>query len=108
MTTFREIVGERIWERVERYEAAVASAAPASPFWYLGVLATDPDRQSRGLATSVIAPGIAAADSDGWDCWLETSTPANKAFYARRGFTRSVPVDDAVIPPTWWLSRPAP
>lgn len=107
MATFREIVSERIWARVERYEEAVASAAPAPPFWYLGVLATDPDRQGRGLATSVIAPGIAAADSEGWDCWLETSKPANKAFYERRGFTRSVPVVDAVIPSTWWLCRPA-
>ena len=89
------------------FEEAVASAAPAPPFWYLGVLATDPDRQGRGLATSVIAPGIAAADSEGWDCWLETSKPANKAFYERRGFTRSVPVVDAVIPSTWWLCRPA-
>jgi GNAT superfamily N-acetyltransferase len=106
MSAFRESVGERSWARVERYEEAVGAAAPDPPYWYLGVLAAEPALHGQGLATSVIGPGIAAADADGWDCWLETSTPTNKAFYAHRGFTRSVVVDDSEIPPTWWLRRP--
>ncbi len=36
----------------------------------------------------------------------ETSTPANKAFYAGRGFTEGVAVDIPGGPPTWWLRRP--
>ncbi len=88
------------------YEAALDAVGPVRPYWYLGVLATHPDHQGRGLATTVLRPGLAAADAEGWDCWLETSTPANKAFYAGRGFTGSVAVDIPGGPPTWWLRRP--
>jgi GNAT superfamily N-acetyltransferase len=103
---FRAEVGEDVWERVEAYDAAVEAAGPRRPYWYLGVLATHPDHRGRGLATAVLGPGLAAADTDGWDCWLETSTPANKAFYAGRGFTEGVALEVPGGPPTWWLRRP--
>jgi GNAT superfamily N-acetyltransferase len=104
---FRADVGESIWSRLEAYDSAVDAASPTRPYWYLGVLATHPDHQGRGLATTVLHPGLAAADAEGWDCWLETSTPANKAFYAGRGFTEGVAFDVPGGPPTWWLRRPA-
>ncbi|MHB1164467.1 MAG: GNAT family N-acetyltransferase [Candidatus Nanopelagicales bacterium] len=103
---FRAEVGEDVSARLDAYEAGLRSGAPARPYWYLGVLATHPDAQGRGLASAVLVPGRSAADAEGWDCWLETSTPANKAFYAGRGFVDSVPVDVAGGPPTWWLRRP--
>lgn len=104
---FRDEVGDEIWGRIETYEGALDAAAPPRPYWYLGVLATQPDHQGRGLATQVLRPGLAAADAEGWDCWLETSTPANKAFYAARGFTEGIEVDIPGGPPTWWLRRRA-
>jgi len=104
---FREAAGEEVVARVEAYDAAIKTLKPPAPFWYLGVLATHPAHQRRGLATAVIRPGLAAAEADGWDCYLETSTPANKAFYAARGFSEAVPVDIPGGPPTWWLRRPA-
>ncbi len=107
MGAFREAVGEQVWTRVELYDDAVKAEAPSRPYWYLGVLATHPGHQGRGLATAVLAPGLAAAEADGWDCWLETSTAANKTFYARRGFTEAVAVDNPGIPQTWWLRRAA-
>lgn len=103
---FRADVGEEIWTRLEVYDTSTTAAAPARPYWYLGVLATHPDAQGRGLATAVLRPGQAAADAEEWDCWLETSTAANKSFYAGRGFTESVPFDVPGGPPTWWLRRP--
>lgn len=103
---FRSRVGEDVWNRLAAYDAAVESAAPSRPYWYLGVLATHPDAQGQGLATAVLDPGFRAAAADGWDCWLETSTTANKAFYARRGFSDSVPVEVPDGPATWWLRRP--
>lgn len=104
---FRDEVGEGVAARLDAYEAALKSVAPARPYWYLGVLATHPGHQGRGLASAVVRPGLDAADADGWDCWLETSTPGNKAFYAGRGFVYAVPVDVPDGPPTWWLRRPA-
>lgn len=104
---FRAEVGEDIWSRLEAYDAAVTAVAPERPYWYLGVLATHPDLHGRGLATAVLRPGLEAADAAGWDCWLETSTPGNKAFYAGRGFTDAVPFDIPGGAPSWWLRRPA-
>ncbi len=93
--------------RVAAYDAALAAASPAAPFWYLGVLATHPERWGTGLATAVIEPGLASADQDGLVCCLETSTLANRDFYVRRGFTQAVPVPLDGGPPTWWMTRPA-
>jgi ketosteroid isomerase-like protein/GNAT superfamily N-acetyltransferase len=104
--TFRADAGEEVWARIQAYDAALEAVAPPEPFWYLGVLATHPDHQGQGLASAVLAPGLAAADAESWDCWLETSTPANKAFYTGRGFTESVAVDIPGGPATWWLRRP--
>ncbi|MBO9534488.1 MAG: GNAT family N-acetyltransferase [Solirubrobacteraceae bacterium] len=103
---YRGAVGEIAWEQLEAYEDALGPLAPARPHWYLGVLATHPRAQGRGLATAVLQPGFSAAASDGWDCWLETSTTGNKAFYERRGFTGSRPITAPGFPPTWWLQRP--
>jgi GNAT superfamily N-acetyltransferase len=105
---YRDFVGEPAWARLVEYERAVDAARPSTSYWYLGVLATHPDRQSQGLASAVIAPVLARADAEGLDACLETSTEGNKAFYGRRGFSDVTPVDIAGGPPTWWLRRPAP
>jgi GNAT superfamily N-acetyltransferase len=104
---FRAEAGEDAWLRLQAYDAALTAVGPGRPHWYLGVLATHPDQHGRGLASAVLGPGFAAADADGWDCWLETSTTGNKEFYEHRGFTTAIPVDIPSGPPTWWLRRPA-
>lgn len=103
---FRRLVGDEIADRIDTYEDAVHACGPERPYWYLGVLATHPDVQGRGLATRVLEPGFAAARADGWDCWLETSAPGNKAFYAGRGFTDGHEFEVPGGPATWWLRRP--
>jgi GNAT superfamily N-acetyltransferase len=103
---FRREVSDEVWHNVHTYETAIAVDAPTAPYWYLGVLATHPDAQGRGLATAVMQPGFAAAAADAWDCWLETSLPKNKPFYANRGFTEATGFDVPGGPPTWWIRRP--
>jgi GNAT superfamily N-acetyltransferase len=103
---YRERAGPVAWERLHAYEAAVAQAHPLGRYWYLGVLATRPDRRGQGLATSVMAPALSSADRDGLRCCLETSTQDNRDFYERRGFTEAVEVQLVGGPPTWWLTRP--
>lgn len=93
--------------RVAAYDAACAEVAPDGPYWYLGVLATRPQARGRGGASAVMAAGLARADADGLPTCLETSSTANREFYARRGFTSAVPVPLAAGPPTWWLTRPS-
>jgi GNAT superfamily N-acetyltransferase len=103
---YRAVVGSPTSDRLAEYERALDEVRPSSPYWYLGVLATRPDRQGEGLATAVMTPVLDRADRDGVDCCLETSTIANRAFYQRRGFTHVTTVHIGSGPPTWWLRRP--
>lgn len=102
---YRRDAGEAAWHRLSEYEGAIDKVRPAASYWYLGVLATHPEHQERGLASAVIAPILGRADSDGLACCLETSTTHNRAFYARRGFTEVTDIHVASGPPTWWLRR---
>jgi GNAT superfamily N-acetyltransferase len=88
-----------------RYNDAVAVVSPAEPYWYLGVLATDPERRREGLATALLIPTFGDADRLGIACCLETSTAGNCRFYERRSFTQATEVVLPGGPPTWWLRR---
>lgn len=83
--------------RLARVEEQVEAALPRHPHWYLGVLATHPDRRGQGLASTVLAPVLAHADRAGLETWLETGSEPNLAIYARFGFepARTLRVDDA-------------
>ncbi len=106
-TAYREAVGEPVWALLRAYEEALATGHPTGAHWYLGVLATRTSRQRQGLAAAVMAPALALADRDGLDCWLETSTPDNRAFYERRGFAVAAEVEVPDGPLTWWMRRTA-
>jgi len=103
--SYRAIASERTWDRLVRYNDALAGASPAEPYWYLGVLATHPQRRREGLASAVITPVLGEADRLGVACCLETSTVGNRRFYERRGFTQATDVDLPGGPATWWLRR---
>jgi GNAT superfamily N-acetyltransferase len=103
---YRAIAGDDAFERLASYHEAVAAVSPAEPHWYLGVLATHPERQRQGLATAVLTPILNDADRLGLACCLETSTADNRRFYERRGFTQATEILLPGGPPTWWLRRP--
>ena len=44
---FRARAGETVWGRLTEYERAVDVARPATPHWYLGVLAPTPTATAR-------------------------------------------------------------
>ena len=54
--------------------------------WYLEVLSVRPESQRRGLGTRLLGPILERADRDRVPCRLETSDPANVAYYQRFGF----------------------
>ena len=102
---YRAIAGEEASERLALYHEAVAAVSPAKPYWYLGVLATHPQRQRQGLASAVLAPILNEADRLGVACCLETSTADNRRFYERRGFEQATEIGLRDGPATWWLRR---
>lgn len=93
------------WETFNE-RLAVPSDAPAH--WYLGVLATAPRHQRRGLGGAVLAPVLAAADETSTPAYLETASEGNLAFYGRHGFgvEREVDLPDGG-PRCWLMRRPA-
>ena len=105
MARYNAVAGEEASERLALYHEAVAAVSPAEPYWYLGVLATHPQRQRQGLATAVLTPILNEADRLGTACCLETSTAENRRFYERRGFTQATEILLPDGPPTWWLCR---
>src|ERR1700689_574435 len=88
-TRYRTIAGEDACRRLASYNDAVGAVSPAQPYWYLGVLATHPQRQREGLATALLEPILDEADRHAIACCLETSTSENRRFYERRGFTHA-------------------
>ncbi|MAQ18207.1 MAG: N-acetyltransferase [Sandaracinus sp.] len=76
--------------------------------WYLALVATAPEARGQGLGRAVMAPALAEAAAEGVPALLETSAPANLAFYRSQGFavTRELPPEEG-SPPVWSMRRRA-
>ena len=85
---------------------AVPKGTP--PHWYLGVLATQPERQGQGLGRAVVAPILTAADRIGMDAYLETAKEANLGFYRACGFEVAHETDLPDGGPRCWLMHRRP
>ena len=85
-----ELLGELAPSRMEAL-GQMHEARLAEPHWYLAVLGTSPDQQSKGLGSRVLAPMLDRCDRIGMPACLESSNPANAGFYRRHGFE---PVDE--------------
>jgi GNAT superfamily N-acetyltransferase len=84
---------------------AVERRHPHEPHWYLGLLATDPTVQGRGIGSALMAPVLDRCDAEGVVAYTETQKEANVAWYARAGFTVADEVRLAGTPPVWCLRR---
>jgi len=59
---------------------------PSDTHWSLEALGVRPEAQKQGLGGRLVRPMLERADSEGIECYLETSNPANIDYYARFGF----------------------
>lgn len=57
-----------------------------APHWYLWVLGVEPARHGQGIGGALLRSILDRADAEHTPCYLETVTPDNVAFYAKRGF----------------------
>ena len=80
-----ELLGELAPSRMEAL-GQMQQARLSEPHWYLAVLGTSPDQQSKGLGGRVLAPMLNRCDRNGELAYLESSNPANVGFYRRHGF----------------------
>jgi ribosomal protein S18 acetylase RimI-like enzyme len=77
-----------------RYGANAERTHPSDTYWYLVVLGVRPDGQRSGAGSRLMATMLERVDRARVACYLETSDPANVAFYERFGFV----VTDPAVP----------
>ena len=80
-----DLLGDLAPSRMEAL-GQMYQARLAEPHWYLAVLGTLSEQQSKGLGSKVLAPMLDRCDRDGQVAYLESSNPANVGFYGRQGF----------------------
>lgn len=80
-----ELLGDLVSSRMEAL-GKMHQARLAEPHWYLSVLGTSPNQQSKGLGGRVLAPMLERCDRIGELAYLESTNPANVGFYRRHGF----------------------
>ncbi|MDA8048046.1 MAG: GNAT family N-acetyltransferase [Actinomycetota bacterium] len=92
-------------EVVERFQTlgeVMEAAHPTEPHWYLGVVASLPEMQGRGLGRRILGPVLDLGDREGRPAYLESSNPRNLPFYFRLGFVQigeiKVPGGPVLIP----------
>lgn len=93
-----------IAERFRALGAVMEAAHPTEPHWYLGVVATVPEEQGRGLGARILRPVLDLCDRDGLPAYLESSNARNLPFYFRHGFVQTgeiVVPDGPTLFPMW-------
>jgi ribosomal protein S18 acetylase RimI-like enzyme len=88
--------------------AALESAHPKEPFFYLAFIGVAPRFQGSGLGSALLEETLARVDAAGGAAFLENSNPRNIRLYERAGFevVREV-VARADAPPLFAMWRPA-
>ncbi len=103
-----EAVGAEAIGRLERYSAAVDAAMPPEPHYFLGVVGVHPRAQGQGLGGRLLAEvgRRSRAHSRSTGVALDTTKPANVAFYEHHGYQllRQQRVDDRLD--VWCMFRP--
>ncbi len=80
---------------------------PVEPHYYLFLLGTRPDWQSRGIGSALMKVVLDRADREATPAYLEASCERNKRLYLRHGFTVTEEVRFRDAPP-WWSMWRAP
>jgi ribosomal protein S18 acetylase RimI-like enzyme len=90
-----------------RYLLAIDKAHPKDQLWYLLLLVVDPAAQRSGIGARLQEDGLAAADRDGLDCYLETQKPENVPYYRRFGYEVDRELRPVPAGPSLWTMRRA-
>src|SRR5699024_8975941 len=95
--------------RLDTVARAMAARHPAERHLFLSSMATRPDFRGKGAGTAMLRFGIDRAEEIQLPIYLEASTPQNRRFYLRHGFTDldehiALPDDAPILQPMWRTS----
>lgn len=96
-------------ERIATLMGTLEAHHPAEPHWYLGLIATVPERRGGGAGSALIGRVLEGCDRDGIPSYLESSNPRNLSFYFRHGYEQ---IGEIVLPdgpslfPMWRHPQP--
>lgn len=90
-------------ERMHTYDEAVHILFPDQPFWYLGVLGSEPTLAGRGLGRAVMRSQATLSNAADLAV-LETTKAANVAYYERNGWSVCGHLTDPIA--VWVMQRP--
>lgn len=74
------------FDRARELDAALEAHHPMDPHHYLAFIAVHPDRQSRGIGSSLLDRHHARLDAAGLPAYLEANDPRNRDLYLRHGY----------------------
>lgn len=80
-------------ERLGALDDAMRERHPHERHWYLGLLATEPERQGLGSGSTLLSHSLGVVDADGVPAYLESTNPRNIPLYERHGFEVSGSID---------------
>jgi GNAT superfamily N-acetyltransferase len=100
-------IGPGSLRELGRLGAAIDSALPAQPVWYVQALSVAPEAQGTGLGSGLLQHVLDKSDATGVPCYLDTGKSANVDYYRRFGFAL---LDDRELwaggPVLWRMQRP--
>jgi ribosomal protein S18 acetylase RimI-like enzyme len=83
--------------RYQNWASKTRDRIATQPYWYLNVIAVDPEHQGKGFASKLIKPIIKEAVENKHMIYLETQNKNNVKIYEKYGFRL---VDEILIPKT--------
>ncbi|MDG4834506.1 N-acetyltransferase [Solwaraspora sp. WMMD1047] len=93
-----------VTDRLTAFDRPVRAALPATPFWYLGILATHPAHAGRRWGREVMTAGLREAAAAGLPAYLETATERNVGIYRRAGWRVTAELTSGGLP-VWVLAH---
>jgi GNAT superfamily N-acetyltransferase len=101
----KEVAGDA-YDRACLLDAALDAEHPTGDHHYLAYLAVRPDRQGRGLGSTLLRRHHRRLDAAGLPAYLEANDPRNRDLYLRHGYQVRSVIDLPDGPPIWCMWRP--
>jgi GNAT superfamily N-acetyltransferase len=102
-----ESVPQSVMANVNAMFAEMAAYHPTRPHWYLPMIGTEPHLHGRGNGSALMREALSRCDREHLPAYLESTNPANDAFYRQFGFETLGVIRAGDSPPMVPMLRPA-